>query len=287
MTSQSLNYYDYTLLVEQSVLNYYANLGKYLPNEFKKREKVFYLELLGEPGVGKTNAVLDKKNKLVFNTYFVIENMKNYVTIHNKTYKGRKIYRLTLTFSSLSRTYNMLREIFEMNYNIKKNYREALRSVYNYIEIWDQTYMVGADEKGQFQIDTAVLFMYNPKGDMDTSDYIIPIVLYDNQLGNFLGIPQKYWKNMKTFTLDCRSNLFLEIMKRWDKVLVKIDDCVDEDRYAQCRRVYTRTKDPLPIWGSCPTFNQKVKTLDPKTILFKNVGVWERENQRFKGRAKM
>ena len=36
----SLNYYDYRLLVNETIINYYSNIGRYIPNNFKEMELV-------------------------------------------------------------------------------------------------------------------------------------------------------------------------------------------------------------------------------------------------------
>jgi hypothetical protein len=56
---------------------------------------------------------------------------------------------------------------------------------------------------------TSVLFINDPKSITDINEYDISVVLFDNRLGDFLGIPVEYWRVLRRFVLDCRSNLFL------------------------------------------------------------------------------
>ena len=106
-------------------------------------------------------------------------------------------------------------------------------------------------------------------------------MLYDNKLGEFLGIPVIYWNKIRSFTLDCRSDMFLEIMKRWKSVLVAIQPCMNK-YFNQCKREYSRTHEPIVIWGDSPKFNEKIETLKPSTILFKKNTKWEKEYDSFK-----
>jgi hypothetical protein len=287
--SSAINYYDYKMVIEQTVANYYSFRGKYLPARFSKKERIFYLEILRNYNIGQSRVLYDinntDKNERVLDIDIILNNMKDFVELHNREYFGKLIYRITLNFTTLSRVYNKLKNIFMYGYNLNLKYREGLRGIRNYIEIWDQTYMVGSGSEELDAIDvkqTSVLFINDPRSITNIDEYDIPVVLFDNRLGDFLGIPVEYWRVLRRFVLDCRSNLFLEIMKRWDTILVKLTACTNENNFKQCSRQYGRTKHDIAIWGNCPKFNEKVQTLDPSTIIFKNDPKWERENQRFK-----
>ena len=287
--SSAINYYDYKMVIEQTVANYYSFLGKFVPSRFSRKERVFYLDLLKNYNIGQSRVLYnmndpDKKER-VLDIDIILNNMKDYVELHNRQYFGKLIYRVTLNFTTLSRVYNKLKNIFMYGYNLNLKYSDGLRGVRNYIEIWDQTYMVGSDSDELDNIDgkqTSVLFINDPKAITNIDEYDIPVVLFDNRLGEFLGIPVEFWRVLRRFVLDCRSNLFLEIMKRWDTILVQLSPCNNENDFKQCSRVYGRTKQNMAIWGNCPKFNEKVQTLDPSTIIFKNNPKWEKENQRFK-----
>ena len=157
----------------------------------------------------------------------------------------------------------------------------GLSAIYNLIEIYNQTYLVGQDDNDT--VITSVLFIYDQKGNLDNYHYTddFPLVLYDNKLGNFLGIPVIYWNKIRAFTLDCRSDMFLEIMKRWKSLLLAIQPCMDK-YFNQCKRMYKRTDEPITIWGDCTKFNEKVETLKPSTILFKKDNKWTKEYNNFK-----
>ena len=275
--SRSLNYYDYKLLVEHTINNYYGNIGKILPKSFSSLERIFFTDLLRNYNVGQNNMTTDKTGNLILNVDLVITNMTNYRNIHQCKYNGRLVYNLKLDFSTISRTYNKLRNIFNFGYDRTMNYSTGIQSIKNYLEIWDQTYINSESDNL-----TSILFLFDPKGKTDITEYEIPVVLFDLRLGSFLGIPPKYWITIKQFVLDCRSNLFLEIMKHWQDILVKISDCPDHSKYYKCSRVYTRTKRKMPIWGDCNEFRQKIETIEPDTIHFRNNPNWERQNQNFK-----
>ena len=200
----SLNYYDYKLLVEQTVINYYGNLGKILPNSFSSLERIFFMNLLIKYNVGNTQFLLDERRKVILNIDTIINNMKNYRDIHNCSYDGRIVYRLKLDFSNVSKMYFRLKDLFNFGYDRSGIYKVGLMSVKNYIEIWDQTYINSEEDHS-----TSVLFLFDPKGKTIMDEYDIPVVLFDLRLGSFLGIPPKHWIMIKQFMLDCRSNLFL------------------------------------------------------------------------------
>jgi hypothetical protein len=287
--SSAINYYDYKMIIDQTVANYYSFLGKFLPGKFSKKERVFYLEILKNYNIGQSRVLYNinnpDKNERVLDIDIILNNKKDYVNLHNRKYFGKLIYRLTLNFTTISRVYNKLKNIFMYGYNLNLKYRQGLKGVRNYIEIWDQTYMVGSDNEDLDDIhekQTSILFINDPKSITNIDEYDIPVVLFDNRLGDFLGIPVEYWRVLRRFVLDCRSNLFLEIMKRWDTILVQLTPCTNENDFKQCSRQYGRTKQDIVIWGNCQKFNEKVQTLDPSTILFKNDPKWEKENQRFK-----
>ena len=71
-------------------------------------------------------------------------------------------------------------------------------------------------------------------------------------------------------------------MKRWDSILVRLTNCSNETQFHSCIREYSRTKKQIPIWGTCPKFNEKVQTLSPTAIKFKPNSDWELEYERFK-----
>jgi len=287
--SSAINYYDYKMVIEQTVANYYSFMGKILPARFSRKERIFYLDILKNYNIGQSRVLYNinnpDKNERVLDIDIILNNMKDYVELHNRKYFEKLIYRITLNFTTISRVYNKLKNIFMYGYNLNLKYRDGIKGVRNYIEIWDQTYMVGSDSEDLDNIDekqTSVLFINDPKSVTNIEEYDIPVVLFDNRLGEFLGIPVEYWRVLRRFVLDCRSNLFLEIMKRWDTILVQLTPCVNENDFKQCSRQYGRTKQDIAIWGNCSKFNEKVQTLNPNTILFKNDPKWEKENQRFK-----
>ena len=99
--SRSLNYYDYKLLVEQSVINYYANIGKIIPKNFSAFEKIFFMDLLRKHNVGQSNYTSDSKGNLILNADLVQMNMVNYRDIHKCSYYGRQVYNLKIDFSKV------------------------------------------------------------------------------------------------------------------------------------------------------------------------------------------
>ena len=112
MSTISLNYYDYKVLVEQTVINYYSNLGKYIPNGFERLEKIFFAELLMRYPVGQSSHLAYINGKLILNIDTVIENITGYKLVHNRFYNCRPIYKMSLRFSDISKTYIKLFDIF-------------------------------------------------------------------------------------------------------------------------------------------------------------------------------
>ena len=285
MTS-SINFYEYKMIVEQTVINYYSLIGKTIPSRFSSKERIFYLELLQNYTIEKSQKVYNLTaghKKCVLDIKLILENMKSFVKLHQSN--KIPIYLLKLTISNLHKIYKLLKDIFLFRYINNQTYSDALKSVHNYIEIWDQMYMSGSDSAELDNIiekTTCILFVNDPNGKTGLDDYNVPIVLFDDRLGNFLGIPSIYWHNLPNFILDCRSNLFLEIMKRWDSILVRLTDCSDETLFRNCYRTYSRTKKQIPVWGNCAKFNEKVQTLATSAILFKPNDDWELEYERFK-----
>lgn len=277
--SISLNSYDYKLLVETTITNFYAYKGKYLPNSFKGFERAFYMELLIKYNIGHTNVLRDERGHIILNMNVILDEMATYKAIHNKKYRNRPIYRLELNFSNVSKTYLKLKDIFTFGYGENHVYKNGIRGIHNFIEIWDQNYL---SEDVEGILDTRVLFIYDPQGKTDLSEYLVPVVAYDLRLGNFLGIDPKYWNKIRNFRLDCRSNMFLEIMKHWNEVLVNLADCPSKTQYAKCYRTYTRTKESVPIWGSCPRFNEKLERMPADTIHYRNSASWQREIQNYR-----
>lgn len=287
--ASAINYYDYKMIIEQTITNYYSLLGKYIPSKFSTKERIFFTDLLLHNNIGQSRVLYktdkDGKRERILDIEIILGNMRDFVELNNRVYFGKKIYRVTLSFASITKIYRRLKSIFMFGYEKDMKYKSGIRGIRNYIEIWDQTYMVGSDSSELDNIEekrSSVLFMYDPKGITDLDDYEVPVVLFDSRLGVFLGIPDEYWRVLKNFVLDCRSNLFLEIMKHWDTVLVNLTQCNNESMFRVCRRQYGRTKEKIAVWGNCPKFNEKVQTLDSSTIIFKNNPSWERENQRFK-----
>ena len=70
-------------------------------------------------------------------------------------------------------------------------------------------------------------------------------------------------------------------MKHWNEVLVNIADCPDKHQFAKCYRKYTRTNENVPIWGTCPQFNEKLESMEPATIHYRNSQSWQREIQNY------
>jgi hypothetical protein len=283
----SINFYEYKMIIEQTIINYYSLIGKTAPLSFSSKEHIFYMELLHKYNIDKSNKLYNLKagNKIcILDIQTILANIKSYLALHPSN-KTSVIYRLKLNVSSLHKIYKLLKDIFMLTYDKTNTYTDAVKSVHNYIEIWDQTYISGVDTKELTNIlekKTCILFINDPSGKTKLEKYNVPVVLFDERLGEFLGIPQKYWQNLKNFILDCRSNLFLEIMKRWDSILVKLTNCSNETQFRNCTREYTRTKKKMPIWGTCPKFNEKVQTLSPSSIKFKPKSEWDLEYERFK-----
>jgi hypothetical protein len=200
--------------------------------------------------------------------------MLEFIKNNNTEYNERSLYRYKwLPKKNIYSMYRKLNTIYEFG---------GIEAVHNLLEIYDQTYIFG-DDSAEIANITSVVFIYDPKGDISKYDYSedFPVVLYDNRLGNFLGIPIKYWNKIKMFVLDCRSNLFLEIMKRWKTILVYIQPSMNK-HFSKCARIYTRTNEPIVIWGDNKKFNEKVDTLKPSTITFKKDAKWENEYNRYK-----
>ena len=285
--SSSINFYEYKLLIEQTIINYYSLIGKTAPLSFSSKERIFYMELLHKYSIDKSNKIYNLKsgNKIcILDIQTILANMKSYLELYPSN-KKTVIYRFKLNVSSLHKIYKLLKEIFLFTYDETTRYTDAVKSVHNYIEIWDQTYISGIDTTELTDIlekKTCVLFINDPSGKTKLEKYNVPVVLFDERLGEFLGIPQKYWQNLRNFILDCHSNLFLEIMKRWDSILVKLTNCSNETQFRNCMGEYSRTKKQIPIWGNCPKFNEKVQTLSPSAIKFKPNSDWVLEYERFK-----
>ena len=70
-------------------------------------------------------------------------------------------------------------------------------------------------------------------------------------------------------------------MKRWKTILVYIQPSMNK-YFTKCSRIYTRTNEPIVIWGDYKKFNEKVDTLKPSTIIFRKDAKWENEYNRYK-----
>ena len=192
--SRSLNYYDYKLLVEHTINNYYGNIGKILPKSFSSLERIFFTDLLRNYNVGQNNMTTDKTGNLILNVDLVITNMTNYRNIHQCKYNGRLVYNLKLDFSTISRTYNKLRNIFNFGYDRTMNYSTGIQSIKNYLEIWDQTYINSESDNL-----TSILFLFDPKGKTDITEYDYTDNIEKVELNKFIFDETKF-------------NLFIEFL---------------------------------------------------------------------------
>jgi hypothetical protein len=273
----SINYFDYKLLVEETVRNYCANLGFLYPSNFKKMESIFFNKILKKYKLWESDTVNDNSGDIpifIINIKTIVHRMLEFISNNKVEFNNKNIF--VYKWLPIKNTYSMYKKlhgIYEFG---------GIDAIYNLLEIYNQTYLVGDNEQDNSSI-ASVLFIYDPNGDLGKYDYSpdFPFVLYDNKLGEFLGIPVIYWNKIRAFTLDCRSDMFLEIMKRWKSILVAIQPCMNK-YFNQCKREYRRTHEPIVIWGDCPKFNSKVETLKPSTILFKKDAKWEKEYDSFK-----
>jgi hypothetical protein len=273
----SINYFDYKLLVEETVRNYCANLGFLYPSNFKNMESIFFNKILKKYKLWESDTVNDNSGEIpifIINLKTIVHRMIDFISSNKVEFNNKNIF--VYKWLPIKNTYSMYKKlhgIYEFG---------GIDAIYNLLEIYNQTYLVGDNEQDNSSI-ASVLFIYDPKGDLGKYDYSpdFPFVLYDNKLGEFLGIPVIYWNKIRAFTLDCRSDMFLEIMKRWKSILVAIQPCMNK-YFNQCKREYRRTHEPIVIWGDCPKFNNKVETLKPSTILFKKDAKWEKEYDSFK-----
>lgn len=272
----SINYFDYKLLVEETVRNYCANLGLLYPNSFKKTENMFFNVILKNHILWLNDTINNEQGDIVLNLRTIINRIYEYISYNDIEYNSKPIYNYKwLPIKNSYALYKKLNGIFEYG---------GINAIYNLLEIYNQTYLVGDNEHDVDKYGlTSVLFIYDQKGDLTNYAYSpeVPIVLYDNKLGEFLGIPPIYWNKIRGFTLNCHSDMFLEIMKRWKTILVAIQPCKNK-YFEQCMREYKRTGEPMVIWGDCPKFDEKVKTLKPSTIIFRKDDKWEKEYNSFK-----
>jgi hypothetical protein len=273
----SINYFDYKLLVEETIRNYCSNLGLLYPSNFKKMEKIFFDTILKHHILWQSDTVYDNTGSqpvFVINIRTIVMRILDYISSNEIDYYDRPVYKYKwLPIKNIYSIYKKLHVIYEYG---------GINAIYNLIEIYNQTYLVGQDDNND-AVTTSVLFIYDLKGNLDNYNYSddFPLVLYDNKLGDFLGIPVIYWNKIRGFTLDCRSDMFLEIMKRWKSILLAIQPCMDK-YFNQCKRVYKRTNESITIWGDSTKFNEKVDTLKPSTILFKKDNKWTKEYNSFK-----
>jgi hypothetical protein len=273
----SINYFDYKLLVEETVRNYCANLGFLYPSNFKKMESIFFNNILKKYNLWYSDVVNDNTGDapiFIINIRTIVNRMLEFISYNDVQYNNKSIYNYK--WLPIKNTYSMFKKLHVIYEH------GGIDAIYNLIEIYNQTYLVGDNEIDNQGL-TSVLFIYDQKGDLQNYNYSpdFPFVLYDNKLGDFLGIPVIYWNKIRGFTLDCRSDMFLEIMKRWKSILLAIQPCSNK-YFNQCMREYRRTHEPMVIWGSCPKFNEKVETLKSSTILFKKDTKWEKEYDGFK-----
>jgi len=276
----SINYFDYKLLVEETIRNYCSNLGLLYPTSFKRMETIFFETILKNHILWQSDTVNDNSGDtpiFVINIRTIVGRILEFISNNEIEYNDKSLYKFKwLPIKNTYAIYKKMHGIHEYG---------GINAIYNLLEIYNQTYLVGQDanDANDDSAITSVLFIYDPKGDLDKYNYSedFPLVLYDNKLGEFLGIPVIYWNKIKGFTLDCRSDMFLEIMKRWKTILVAIQPCMNR-YFNQCKRVYRRTNEPITIWGDSPKFNEKVETLKPSTILFKKDSKWEKEYTSFK-----
>jgi hypothetical protein len=273
----SINYFDYKLLVEETVRNYSANLGLLYPSNFKKMESIFFNRILKTNNLWSSDTVNDNSGDIpifILNIRTIVTRMLEFISNNEVEVNNKDIY--TYKWLPIKNTYAMYKKL----HGIYEH--GGMNAIYNLLEIYNQTYLVGSDDQDNTDL-SSVLFIYDQKGDIQKYNYSpdFPLVLYDNKLGDFLGIPVIYWNKIRAFTLDCRSDMFLEIMKRWKTILVAIQPCMN-NYFNQCKREYKRTHEPIVIWGSCPKFNEKIETLKPSTIIFKKDAKWEKEYNSFK-----
>ena len=189
----TLNTFDYRLLLEETVRNYCSNTRQIYPSNFKRVENIFFNEILKNNILWYNDIVYDNSVEphiFIININTIVNNMLEFIKNNNTEYNDRTLYRYRwLPKKNIYSIYRKLNTIYEFG---------GIDGVYNLLEIYDQTYIFGDDSDENTNI-TSVVFIYDPKGDINKYDYSedFPFVLYDNRLGNFLGIPIKYWNKIR------------------------------------------------------------------------------------------
>lgn len=272
----SINYFDYKILVEETVKNYCANLGLLYPYSFKKIENIFFNTILKKNILWQSDIINNEEGNRILNLRTIINRIYEFISYNDIEFNNKSIYNFKwLPIKNSYALYKKLNAIYEYG---------GINAIYNLLELYNQTYLLeDVNLNAENYYLTSVLFIYDQKGDLSNYDYSpeVPIVLYDNKLGEFLGIPSIYWNKIRVFMLNCHSDMFLEIMKRWKTILLAIQPCKNK-YFEQCMREYKRTGEQMVIWGDCPKFNEKVRTLKASTIIFKKNDKWEKEYNSFK-----
>jgi hypothetical protein len=163
----SINYFDYKLLVEETVRNYSANLGLLYPSNFKKMESIFFNRILKTNNLWSSDTVNDNSGDIpifILNIRTIVTRMLEFISNNEVEVNNKDIY--TYKWLPIKNTYAMYKKL----HGIYEH--GGMNAIYNLLEIYNQTYLVGSDEQDNTDL-SSVLFIYDQKGDIQKYNYSI------------------------------------------------------------------------------------------------------------------
>jgi hypothetical protein len=274
----SLNSFDYYVLVIETVKNYCAYNGLNDPYNFKLYQRKFYENILTPNNLTQLNTsnTIKEDDNDILNITTILNRIKNFVKYNKLQFRELDVFRINWTEKLIKMFYKLLANI----YSVKE-----LTSINNMLELNDQLFLnINFDEDEDIIDDnnpfnTKILFKYSANTQQKIDKTRIPLVLFDTRLGIELDIPD-FELHYRTFILDCRSDFYLELMKRWEDLFTDLSNC--KLMNTVCSRNYTRTGQDIIIWGKCEDFYKKTKKLPPATIKFHKHSIWQKYYNSYK-----
>jgi hypothetical protein len=266
------NSFDYYILVIESVKNYCAYNGLNDPYNFKQYQQKLYKTILSDKNIAQldnSNIIVDDSGQEILRLDTILYRIGLFIKYNNTTFLDRYIFSIKWSINIIKNMYRRLSEIYKIN---------KLVGINNMLEINDQFFIniesLGVqDDDNPFN--TTVLFKYSskPLTRNDIDKYKIPIVVYDDRLALELDIPL-FHKHTTKFMLDCRSDFYVYLMKKWETLFSGLSNCKIVN--TRCSASYTRTGEDIMVWGSCEKFAKKTKKMDVTTIKFHKNKIWQK-----------